>query len=141
MLFVFVALAAVGTVVLALVVVGREVALGASRARPAVFDLEEAVAFISDGLPAGPAGRLTPDDVRWVLRTDADRIEEATADAEHLELGSEILDEYAALARVLGAADRAERDVSDADVAAVLSGRTQYLEAIGAIGPAAAGEV
>jgi hypothetical protein len=55
-----------------LVAVGREALGGATRARPAVFDLEEAVAFISEGLPPDVASRLTYDDVRWVLRTDVD---------------------------------------------------------------------
>lgn len=137
MLIVFIVLAAVGTVVIGLVVVGREVALGASRARPAVFDLEEAVAFIAEGLPEGTAARLTYDDVRWVLRTDADQLEAVTDDADHLELGSAILEEGPSLARVLGAADREHMEMSDADIAAVIEGRTRYLRAIGAIGPEA----
>lgn len=130
-------IAAVGVVVIGLVVVGRETALLSGQARPAVFDLEEAVGFISDRLPDDVAGRLTSDDVRWVLRSDAETLEEATESAELVQLGPEYLDEDAALARVLAQSDVESRGLSDADIATVLEGRTAYLQAIGAIGPEA----
>lgn len=137
MLILFIVLAVVATTLIGLVVVGREVSLSAGRARPAVFDLEEAVGFIGDGLSPAVAARLTYDEVRWVLRADVDLLEEATAEAEHIELGTEVLDEDSSLARLLAAADRDGIEVADADIAVVLAGRTRYLEAIGAIGPRA----
>jgi hypothetical protein len=128
-----VALAVVGVVVLGLVVVGRETFLLRSSARPAVFDLEEAVDFIADRLPEDVAGRLTHDDVRWILRADVDLLEQAS---EHQD--DEVVDEVDAVARIIERADAEEREVEDADVAAVLAGRGAYLEAIGAVGPEAA---
>ncbi|HEY7938910.1 MAG TPA: hypothetical protein VID05_03700 [Acidimicrobiales bacterium] len=140
MIWIFVALTIVSVVVIALVAVGREALGGATRARPAVFDLEEAVAFISEGLPPDVASRLTYDDVRWVLRTDVDALEEATAEAEHVELGMEVLDEDIAIGRILEVVDAEGRDLTDVDVASVLQGRTRYLRAIGAIGPEVLGD-
>lgn len=67
-------------VVIGLVVIGRETARLASQARPAVFDLAEAVDFIADRLPAGTQARISHEDVRWLLLADADLLEEATAD-------------------------------------------------------------
>ncbi|HVX19696.1 MAG TPA: hypothetical protein VHA73_16860 [Acidimicrobiales bacterium] len=131
---VLIAVAVVGVVVVGLVVVGGETARLSHVARPAVFDLEEAVGFIAERLPDDVAGRLTEDDVRWVLRADADTLEEATTDAELVELGPEYLDEDAALARVLVASDEDERSLRDDDLAVVLTCRTEYLRAIGAIG-------
>lgn len=67
-------------VVIGLVVIGRETARLASQARPAVFELAEAVGFIADRLPPDTQARISHDDVRWLLLADADLLEEATAD-------------------------------------------------------------
>ena len=67
-------------VVIGLVVIGRETARLASQARPAVFELAEAVDFIADRLPLETQARISHDDVRWLLLADADLLEEATAD-------------------------------------------------------------
>ncbi len=126
--------AVVLVVVMGLVVVGRETGRLAAAARPAVFELEEAVDFIADRLPPEVAGRLTHDDVRWVLRADADLLESATEEGDrHSRL--EVVEEDAAVARILAVADATGRDLADADVVSVLDARMDYLEAIGAIGP------
>jgi len=128
-------------IVIGLVVVGRETARLASSARPAVFDLAEAVDFIADRLPADAQARLTHDDVRWVLLADVDLLEEATAEGDDGESGDdepdEIVDEDAAVARILALADESGRGLVDEDIVAVLDARSAYLEAIGAIGPQA----
>ena len=80
---------------------------------------------------------LTHDDVRWILRADVDLLEEATDDPDAE--GAEIVDEDAAVARILHRADEEDRGLDDADVAAVLAGRGAYLAAIGAVGPEVAG--
>lgn len=67
-------------VVIGLVVIGRETARLAAQARPAVFELAEAVDFIADRLPLDTQARISHDDVRWLLLADADLLEEATAD-------------------------------------------------------------
>jgi hypothetical protein len=46
-----------------------------------------------------------------------------------------VVDEDDAVARILQRADAEDRDLEDADIAAVLDGRSAYLEAIGAVGP------
>lgn len=139
MLWLFAILGLVLIVLIGLVVLGRETARLASSARPAVFDMTEAVAFISDGLPFETRARISHDDVRWILLADADLLEEVTAHAEAPgdDAPDEVMDEDAAVARVLARADGSGRDLEDSDVAAVLVGRTRYLEAIGAIGPQA----
>jgi hypothetical protein len=101
-------LALVLVVGIALVVVGGETARLADAARPAVMELYEAVDY-------------------------EDEVEEEGID-DDLPL---VIDEVDAIARILVAADRSGRDVDDEDVAAVLAGRTDYLQAIGAVGPEA----
>lgn len=127
-------------VVIGLVVLGRETARLAAAARPAVFDLTEAVDFIADRLPAETQARISHDDVRWVLLADADLLEEAEA-AETQDLPDDaepqVVDEDAAVARILELADGSGRELDDVDIVAVLDQRGEYLRAIGAIGPEA----
>lgn len=137
MLWLFALLGLLVIVVIGLVVLGRETARLASAARPAVFDLSEAVHFIADRLPEASQARLTHDDVRWVLLADADLLEEATAEVPVEEEETEVVDEEAAIARILAAADDSGRELADEDVVAVLDGRMAYLQAIGAVGPEA----
>jgi molybdopterin converting factor small subunit len=137
MLWIFAAIGLLLVVVIGLVVLGRETARLASEARPAVFDLTQAVDFIADRLPAETQARISHDDVRWVLLADADLLEEATAEVPADEEETEVVDEEVAIARILALADDGGRDLADADVVAVLAGRSAYLEAIGAIGPEA----
>lgn len=129
LLWLFAILGLVVVVVIGLVVLGRETSRLATSVRPAVFDLSEAVEFIADRLPVAVQGRLSHDDVRWVLLSDADLLESVAGEGE--------VDPDEAVARILAAADDSGRDLDDADVVAVLDGRTAYLEAIGAIGPQA----
>lgn len=118
-------------IVIGLVAVGRETFIAAHTVRPAIFDMEEAVEFVSDTLDDRAASRLTPDDVKWILRTDADRLEEAAGKAD-------VLEEHEACDAVMARLTGPRSKVVDAqDVTAVLAGRTRYLEAIGAIGPLA----
>ena len=124
-------------VVIGLVVLGRETARLSDAARPAVFDLTEAVHFIADRLPEATQARISHDDVRWVLLADADLLEEATAVVDPDDEETEVVDEELAIARILALADESGRELEDVDVVAVLDGRMAYLEAIGAIGPEA----
>lgn len=142
MLWLFALLGLVIVVVIGLVVLGRETARLATAPRPAVFDMTQAVDFIADRLPAETQARISHDDVRWVLMADADLLDEATAEPDPhapdpLEELPQIVDEDAAVARILDLADSSGRDLADEDVVAVLDARLAYLEAIGAIGPEA----
>lgn len=120
-------------VVIGLVVLGRETARLAAEPRPAVFDLSEAVDYIADRLPLEVQGRLSHDDVRWVLLADADLIDDDPSAGDD---DPQVVDEDSAVARILAVADASGRDLADEDVVAVLDGRMAYLGAIGAIGPA-----
>ena len=130
-------------VVIGLVVIGGETSRLARSARPAVFDLAEAVLFIADVLPETSQARVSHDDVRWVLLVDADLLEAATAEpgrsgeSEAGDDGGLIVGEDEAVANILADAEAQGRDITDEDVAAILEGRMRYLEAIGAVGPAA----
>jgi len=140
--WIFLLLGLVVVVVIGLVVLGRETARLSDVARPAVFDMTEAVEFIADRLPAETQARISHDDVRWILLADADLIEDATAEelaqvAAELDEEPQVVDEDAAVARVLELADGTGRDLADEDIVAVLDARLAYLEAIGAIGPEA----
>lgn len=161
MTWIFLLVGLVLVVVIGLVVLGRETARLADVARPAVFDLTEAIDYIADRLPAETQARISHDDVRWVLLADADLLEDATAElpppapapapAPDPDAGSDdegaaeadsveerqVVDEDAAVARILELADASGRDLADEDIVAVLDGRLAYLEAIGAIGPEA----
>ena len=140
MAWLFVILGLVLVVVIGLVVLGRETARLSVAARPAVFDMTEAIDFIADRLPAETQARISHDDVRWVLLADADLLEEAEA-AETQDLPDDadpqVVDEDGAVARILDLADGSGRDLADEDIVAVLDARLAYLEAIGAIGPEA----
>jgi hypothetical protein len=139
-LWLFALLGLVVVVVIGLVVLGRETARLSSAARPAVFDLTEAVHYIADRLPADVQARISHDDVRWVLLADADLLEQATAELDPEvddDDDPEVVDEEAAIVRILALADAGGRELADEDIVAVLDGRMAYLEAIGAIGPEA----
>lgn len=150
MTWVFAIVGLVLIVVVGLVVVGRETYRLAHAARPAVFDLAEAVEYIADELPPESQARLSHDDVRWILLSDADLLESATADPDEMPFpwqrppqradddddDEAVVDEDEAVARILAAADAADRELRDEDVVAVLDARLDYLEAIGAVGGA-----
>ena len=128
-LWLFALLGLVVVVVIGLVVLGRETSRLATAARPAVFEVDEAVEFIADRLPPAAQARLSHDDVRWVLLRDAELLEDVVIEGE--------VDPDEAVARILAGVEDAGRDIDDTEVVAVLEGRTAYLEAIGAIGPEA----
>lgn len=150
-MWIFGVVALVAVVVIGLVVVGGETARLSTMARPAVFDLAEAVEFIADRLPSDVQARLSHDDVRWVLLADADLLEESTAGPPERRypwsrrpvlaevLPPEVVDEDQAVARIIALAEGSGRDLADEDIVAVLDVRLAYLEAIGAVGPQADG--
>lgn len=131
---ILVVLAVVLVVGIALYAVGREVVLLEGRARPAVFELEEAIAFIAERLPDEVTARVSHDDVRWVLRTDAEMLEEATSEVVALGDADEVVEQDETVGRVLGRVAEERPDLADEDVVAILDARLAYLQAIGAIG-------
>jgi len=129
-----VVLAIVLVVAIAFYAVGREVVLLKQRVAPSVYELEEAIAFIADLLPDDVAGRISHDDVRWILRVDAEELEAATAEAVAAGDSDEVVDPDGAVGRVLARTGEERPEVLDEDVVAVLDARLAYLQAIGAVG-------
>jgi hypothetical protein len=129
-------LASVLVLVIAYVAVGRETVTLGRQPRQAVFDLEEAVEFVAERLPDEATARLGYDDVRQILRwhvlylrdRGVPRLRSETAG------GPVVVGDDEGVAYVLGQADAAGLEVTDADVALVLDAEAAYLDAIGAIG-------
>lgn len=130
--------AAVCVVVIGLVTVGRETFAASLVPRPAVYQIDDAAVFVAEGLDDRTAGRLTPDDVLWILTIDGARL--GMSDDDPGAPGAQVFDDQVAVAQIMAkvSADaKRARTIDAADVAAVIAGRTRYLERIGAIGSAA----
>ena len=121
---------------IALVAVGREAFTLGAQPLQAHFDLEEAVQFVADRLPDEVTAVLTYDDVRSILRWHLEYLRDRGVPARRdlVEGGPVVVEDEEGIARVLGRADEAGMDVTDAEVAVVLATELAYFEAIGAIG-------
>ena len=130
--------AVVAVVLIGLLVVGRETAALASQPKQALFDVDEAVDFVADGLPPEISGRITYDDVRALLRFHLEHIAAAGAPAERWNAGRSrlvIVDDEEGAEVLMRRAIEDGLDLTPDDVAAVLAGELAYFEAIGAVGP------
>jgi hypothetical protein len=133
-LFVFVVVTAAVMAVAALAV-GRAARRLAAQEPASLFEFDEAVEFVATALPAEVAGRLGYGDVRTILAAHLREL------GEREDAGEDVVfvdDEIEAL--VAGRPDVVARDLSPADVHAVLAAEAEYLEAIGAVGDVAAEE-
>ncbi|HEY9556638.1 MAG TPA: hypothetical protein VIR58_07880 [Acidimicrobiales bacterium] len=109
----------------------------------AIFDLDEAVETVADGLRDEAQARLTYDEVRTMLVAAIGHLHNKGLSAlpgEEISLDADqdvtVVDDEA-VAVVLGAVDTAKLDVTDEDAYAVLDGLLGYLRHIGALGPRA----
>ena len=120
--------------------------LAHTRAR-AVYDLYEAVEFVAERLPEALSAKLSYEDVEAVLlwRLDHLRLQgsatygrgDVTA-AEAEDRNEEVVtSDDDSVDYVLAKATESGRDVDALDVVVVLDLESQYLEAIGALGPPA----
>jgi hypothetical protein len=133
-----VVVAVVAVVLIGLLVVGRETAALAAQPKQALFDVDEAVDFVADGLPLEISARITYDDVRALLRFHLEHIAAAGAPAERWNAGRSrlvIVDDEEGAEVLMHRAIEAGLDLTPDDVAAVLAGELAYFEAIGAVGP------
>jgi len=141
---VLVLLGAVGTFVIAAVVVGREAHRLDAVAPRRVYIIEEAVEFVAEYLPPETQARLTPDELeqlltfhmRWLHAKGLqpanviDRRQDITAPV--------VVHEDTVAGYLLGEAERHGVDiVDDVDVINVVDAHLAYFEAIGAVGPTA----
>lgn len=128
---------------IAAVVIGREARRLDAVAPRAVYDLEEAVAFVSERLPEFAAAQLTADDVRQLLRWHMAQLREKglqpprVVDRPQDIAEPVVVDEIGAVGYLIGRAEQAGMSIRDEDVAVVVDAHLAYFEAIGAVGPLA----
>ena len=143
MTWLFVVLSALVAFVVAAVSVGSVVARSTVKARPAVYDLDEAAESGADRLPAEVTAQVSYDDVRQVLRWHLDLLAERGVATyrtdDDVNAALVVVGDDEPVARILGRADDAGLDLSDEHVVAILAAQERYYEAIGAIGPRVAG--
>lgn len=140
MAWVFIVLGSIAVVVVGLVVVGRVTAELAARPPVATIDLEEAVLWVGDRLPAATTAEVSYDDVRvvlgWYLDYLFDKGVARSNDAGPPTSGPLVADEDEALAYVIGqlaAAGDAAPTLTDAQVVEICDAQRGYLVAIGAV--------
>jgi hypothetical protein len=142
MTWIFVVVAAVLVVIIALVAVGREAFTMGVQPRQALFDLDEAVAFVADHLPGRVTARLSYDDVRSLLGWHVEYLRTRGVPNTRGAAGGNgsdavVIDEDEPVAYVLMRAEAGGVEATADDVVAVLDAESAYLAAIGAIGPEA----
>ncbi len=136
-------LAAVAVFAIAAVVIGREARRLDAVAPRAVYDLDEAVAFVSERLPEFAAPQLTADDVRQLLRWHMAQLRDKglqpprVVDRPQDITEPVVIEEVGAVGYLIGRAEQAGLAVRDEDVAVVVDAHLAYFEAIGAVGPPA----
>ncbi len=137
-LFAFIVVAVVFAI--AAVVIGREARrLDSVPPRP-VFDMDEAVAWVSDHLPFDVSAVLSHADVRniidWNLEYFRSKGVSGNGSTPHLD-GPVVVGGAETVDFVLARAQQVGTSYTAAQVHAVLDAQMTYLEAIGAIGPEA----
>lgn len=128
---------AIAVVCIGLVAVGRETFIASTTLAHVTYDIGQASEWITPELDGRTASRLTPDDLVWILVTDAQGLASTSQDPDAP--GAHVLDDTAAVDAVMEHLDTERARVIDrADVTAVIALRTRYLQTIGAIGAPAA---
>jgi hypothetical protein len=135
--------AALAVFAIAAAVVGRESHRLDAVAPRVVYQLDDAVEYVADHLPAESQARLTHDDVLELLRDHLRQLRSeglvpAVAEDQVQDIDDVVVvDETEATGYLIGAATRSGLDVDDVDVALVVEAHLAYLDAIGAVGPPA----
>jgi hypothetical protein len=125
-------------------VIGREAHRLDAVAPRVVYEIDQAVLFVSDALPEGTQSRLTSDEVRSLLlghlnwMADRDLMPKDVVDRRQDIETPVVADETALAAYLLNeAVGRGVDLLDDVDVVFVLDAHNAYLAAIGAVGPKA----
>lgn len=144
MVWVFVGVGVVAVLAVAAAFVGSETFRLGHETPAAIFDLDEAVSSVGEGLPEDAQGRLSFDEVRSLILATLDHLRAKGISAlpgEDLRVQGErdevVVDDHEALAVVLGAMEADGLDVTDEDAALVIEGLLAHLGEIGALGPRA----
>ena len=141
---VFALLSALIVFVIAAVVVGREARRLDAVAPRVVYEIDQAVLFVSDALPEATQSRLTSDEVRALLlghlnwMSDRDLMPKDVVDRRQ-DIDTPVIADETALAAYLmnESVARGVELLDDVDVVFVLDAHNAYLAAIGAVGPKA----
>jgi hypothetical protein len=145
--WVFAVVAAVVVFVMAAVVIGREARRLDAVAPRVVYNIDEAVEFVGDRVPAATQARLTPGELeqllvfhlRWLHAKGLQPVD--VVDRRQDIDTPTVIDEDTVVGFVLGEAEREGVEVlDDVDVVAVVDAHLAYFDAIGAVGPQAAGD-
>jgi hypothetical protein len=142
--WIFAVIAAVTTFAIAAGTIGREAHRLDAVAPRAVYQIDEAIDFVSDRLPPESQARLTPAEVealliahlRWLHEKglQPDRADEARQEIDE----QVVISEDALVAYLLAEADEAGVELlDDVDAVNVVDAHLAYFEAIGAVGPQA----
>jgi hypothetical protein len=140
----FVIASVVGVFVIAAVVIGREARRLDAVAPRAVYELDDAVAFVAARIPADSQARLTFDEVRQLLVAHmrwlhARGLQPGDVIDRRQDIGDEVVvNEETLTAWLLGEAERLSIDlVDDVDAVHVVQAHLAYFDEIGAVGPRA----
>jgi len=141
----YVVIGVVAVFVIAAAFVGSEAFRLGHETPAAIFDLDEAVDAVGDGLPAAAQSRLSYDEVRQLILATLEHLRSKGVTAlpgEELRHQANpdddvIVDDDDALAVVLGSVEAEGLDVTDEDAAEVIQGLLRHLDQIGALGPRA----
>jgi hypothetical protein len=145
--WVFAAVAALIVFVIAAVVIGREAHRLDAVAPRVVYNLDEAVEFVGDRLPEAAQARLTPAELeqlltfhlRW-LHAKGLQPRDVIDRRQDIETPT-VIDEDSVVGFIIGEAEREGVAVlDDVDVVNVVDAHLAYFDAIGAVGPRAAGD-
>jgi hypothetical protein len=138
----FIVLSAVLVFVIAAGAVGREAHRLDAVAPRVVYEIEEAVQFVADRLPADTQARLTFDEVQVLLREHlnwmATKGLQPEKPVDQVQNISEpvVVDENTLTAHLLArAGERGVEIVDDIDIVRVVDAHLAYFAAIGAVGP------
>ena len=124
--------------------IGREAHRLDSFSPVPVYDVEQAVAFVADGLPKDVSSRVSFWEVRAILdasRADQDRYglsqESLVVRGPAHRVDQLVVVSDAGVDRIASTLQRSFPTLSLADVGVVLAGELEYLRSIGAVGPQA----
>ena len=138
-MWIWILLAVIGTFVIAAVAIGGVTGSLAVRPRRSVYDLAEAVDFVSDILAPEITAQLTFDDVEAVLALHCDYLAQkgvaSTRTADDIGSDLVLVPDDEPVAWILGRLDEQGSEITDEQAVAVLDAETEYYRAIGAIGP------
>ncbi len=136
--------AAIGVFVIAAVTVGREARRLDAIAPRTVYQLDEAVVFVADHLPALSQARVTHQEVESLLVAHMRWLHAKGLQPSHIVDRPQDIDEpvvvedTTAIGYLIGVADEQSIAVDDADLANLTAAHLAYLDEIGAVGPEAA---